>query len=68
MDAVWHNFRLEKKRKHIRDLEEKWRQKLGHEKVLEEICEELGALGPDTKSSLTKTKPRASAKQPAKWF
>ena len=44
------------------------RQKLGHEKVLEEICEELGALGPDTKSSLTKTKPRASAKQPAKWF
>ena len=38
----------------MRDLEEKWRQKLGHEKVLEEICEELGALGPDTKSSLTK--------------
>ena len=52
----------------MRDLEEKWRQKLGHEKVLEEICEDLGALGPDTKSSLTKTKPRASAKQPAKWF
>ena len=59
---------VQKKKTHIRDLEEKWRQKLGHEKVLEEICEQLAeALGPDTKSSLTKSMAKA-AKQPAKWF